>query len=215
MKTLFLGIVTMSLVSCIAGSKSEEKNVDSQEVDSVVAVAETTDVEEAAPAAPTFRSADLKKFGLLGKVKSVSAPKDSGDEDMSISEGFISEVISFNEAGVKTSPKKFSDLDLTFGQDGFIRKMYTDFGATDGSSTTITVTETNQLGWPVKGKVDTDIAGIMMGSGNLSFSYPDVDSKGNWTKQLVKVVFDYEEVETGDVMKWEGTITRTRTITYY
>lgn len=221
-KLIILALLVAGMTSCSGEGKEKANDSDSLKQDSTVVAEDTATVEEETPQTG-FLSDDLKKFGLLGRVKSVSKPQKNlspnNYSDCLIEYALIDDALSFNEEGQKTAPKNFLYPDMKTGNDGFIKIFSSDLGSSDGSFAKITVIETNEWGWPLKAKYEFNNTGIEEGEGSLSYSYPGIDDHGNWTTRKISASLDcnvYDDASENNTNKsLKGTITTKRTITYY
>lgn len=212
-------IAAMAVVMAGCSGAGGKGNGDSDSMAGVVAdtVVDTAAVADSVAAAENrsnFLSADLKEAGLLGKVKSVSRVSIKGSNEWMPDEVFINEAMAFGEDGRRSAPKAFP-YDIKRDANGFIQEISTDFGASDGSGSELDYKEINEWGWPVKAKVEVRNIPDYDSKGNASYSYPSVDSHGNWTVQKVTMHLEYEDLETGNPRKEDFTLTRSRTIKYY
>lgn len=203
-KCLSFAAVALLAAACSSTGKSGMAEVET-ETDAV------TDTMVSEPSSAYF-SADLKQFGLKGKVK---------NSMMESPAGFISCVyglLEFDGAGKLTSNfQGFLDNTFKKNHDGFICS--TSCRESDGTTWTLTYTGFDADGRPLSGKYEEDGPdGIV--TTEFAYVYGDVDKMGNWMSRKLEGISTarYIDYETGDYGKPEKTSvsgTETRNIEYY
>ena len=195
-------VLTLTIAALAGFSACTSKNSGSSATDTDSIPTDTAAVVETQVApAPTFISDDLKELGLKGNVKSVKH-KWMNNYYGYLSGCIITDDLMFDENGKRIPNKEYDSYDcyhLTKNPDGFVISIIYDFGASDGTALTSTYT-LDEEGRPVSAKSEMEGPEEEF-TENLTFSYPETDARGNWTKCIVK---------DGNT---EHTLTRT--ITYY
>lgn len=193
MKRTFL---TLSIAAITALSACTSKNSDNTTAGTENTPSDTIEIAETpTPETPVFISDDLKELGLKGNVKSVTQKWD----DYSYPCIIDVEEFKFDENGKRTSPKVYEYYrKITRNSDGFmVSNIF--YPASDGTSLT-TEFVLDENGRPVSAKSEM-VSPEEEYIKNLTFSYPENDAKGNWTKCIIKI----DETE----------YIATRIITYY
>jgi hypothetical protein len=142
--------------------------------------------------AKRYISADLKKFGLLGSVKSAQPIPDD------LITTCLNETLDFNEQGKLTTKfLTYYDNRITTDADGYITG--TSCEDADGTSWTVTFSKLNDNGWATEGKYETE-GPKNKTVVNFTYTYDATDSIGNWTQRTLRGTRTIQpmDYETGD-----------------
>lgn len=178
-----IATIAMIMVSCTGSNKSADTTVD----DSL-----TQNVTDGTLIAKRYISADLKKFGLFGNVKTASPQPDD------LITTCLNETLNFNPEGKLTTEfLTYYDNKITTDQQGYITS--TSCEESDGTSWTVTFSKLNEKGWATEGKYETE-GPKNKTVVNFSYTYDTTDSIGNWTQRTLTGTRSIQpmDFETGD-----------------
>lgn len=180
-KTLTLAALSLSLMaSCGAPNKNGVETTGDT-------VAQEVDAQSADAKPIAYNSADLKKFGLVGQVKTVTLKEYEGKDvgPAPFSEMFGSDGrLTFSEDGtmeINDSPNTTDRISIETNELGFADV----FSAYEWWGDLNYKFELNEQGWPISG-VFTYVGPEEAAPKHYSYSYPEVDSYGNWTKCVIE-----------------------------
>lgn len=205
-----MAVISIGLMAC-GGSNNESVNSKSENDSIIEAISEVEETVE--EAAPTFLSADLKMFGLKGKVKKVSAV--SYQKEIEFCDRIYAErPLQFDTDGKwnKNDFNVFIDLDNECNNDGFLSANW--YRDSDSSTYEEEYEDIDDNGWAHKETYVSEEMGYGSFKHIISYEYSELDEKGNWIGRKVivnSVMEDYEGNKTKNHNNW----IETRTITYY
>ncbi len=197
-------MVAMIMASCTGSNKSADTTVN----DSL-----TQHATDGTLIARRFISADLKKFGLFGNVKSAEPQPDD------LIRTCLNETLNFNSDGkLITEFLTYYDNEIKTDSEGYITS--TSCEESDGTSWTVTFTGLNENGWATEGKYETEGPKNRTVI-NFTYTYDSTDSIGNWTQRTLNGTRTIQpmDYDTGDYAMSQPSTpvnkTQKRKITYY